>query len=102
MGVDNMNIEYNNDTLDKIYQTKQEKLGLIPDNVKEKFHDVQLEKIKKDLILNIEDEEIAKKILKSIEDLTENYEMKMEYIMENSYKAGFKDAFSLFINCIKN
>lgn len=97
-----MNIEYNNDTLDKIYESKQEELGLIPENVKEKLHDIQLEKIKKDLILNIQDEENVKKILKSIEDLTENYEMKMEYIMENSYKSGFKDAFSLFINCIKN
>ena len=97
-----MNIEYNNDTLDKIYESKQEELGLIPENVKEKLHDIQLEKIKKDLILNIQDEENVKKILKSIEDLTENYEMKMEYIMENSYKSRFKDAFSLFINCIKN
>ena len=97
-----MNIEYNNDTLDKIYESKQEELGLILENVKEKLHDIQLEKIKKDLILNIQDEENVKKILKSIEDLTENYEMKMEYIMENSYKSGFKDAFSLFINCIKN
>lgn len=96
-----MKLENSTNTLDKIFEEKQEELGILPNEIKEKMHNISIEKIKDDILINVQDEETKLAIEKSLDYLTEDYEIKMSYFMENAYKKGFKDAFSLFVNCLE-
>ena len=96
-----MKLENNTNILDEIFESKQEELGLLPNKVREKMHNISIEGIRDDILIKVKDEETRLDVEKALDYLTEDYEIKMSYFIENSYKKGFKDAFSLFINCLE-
>ncbi len=43
-----------------------------------------------------------KEVICKIEKLIENYEIQIAYYSKKNYKQGFKDAFLLYTQCIKD
>ena len=87
--------------LDNIYQSRQEELGKCTKELKEKLSNVTEEEMYKILEKSIENTEEKEEILEKLDKLIENYEIKMAYFIEETYKQGFKDAFNLFMECEK-
>lgn len=87
--------------LDKIYNIRQEILGELTIDIKEKLNSVSIEELQILIEKNIENIEARNKVLKKIDLLIENYEIRMANYIEKSYKQGFKDAFNLYNECLK-
>ena len=99
------------DMLDKIYNMREEDLELENkqdrEELKAKLNEVKLEEIEEiikkkldkiDKNSNINEKE---ELLQKIEQLIENYEIQIAYYSEKNYKRGFKDAFLLYSQCLK-
>lgn len=95
------------DMLEKIYETREldfeeenkkdrQALSKITHNIKEE--EIK-EQIKKAMEKNTKQEK--EKILEEIELLIENYEIQIAYYSQKNYKRGFKDAMSLYTQCLK-
>ena len=87
--------------LNKLYEARQENLGKISNALQSKLNDVSLEEVQKLIQENIENNKNRDKVIKELDLLIEDYEIKMSDFMEQSYKQGFKDAFNLFVECTK-
>lgn len=96
--MDNTNL----DMLNKIYVAREEELGKLSNDLKEKLNDITVEEVQDLIEKNLESSKEKEKVLNDLDLLIENYEMKMSNYMENSYKQGFKDAFDLFLECTRN
>ena len=91
-----------NDTmLDELYNIKEEKIGRNIKELKNKLNNVSQEQIQKLIEKSVENIDDRNKILKDLDLLLENYEIKMALYMEEGYKQGFKDAFKLVMECIE-
>ena len=81
-----------------IYQSEEEKLDRkikqINKNIKEKIRDINVNK----LLENISKTNELKKVLEQIE---ENYNVKISEYNKEFYKQGFIDGVNLIINCLK-
>ena len=99
--MDNINLTKNLDMLNKIYGAREEELGKLSNDLKEKLNDVTVEEVQDLIEKNLESSKEKEKVLNDLDLLIENYEMKMSNFMENSYKQGFKDAFDLFLECTR-
>ena len=99
--MDNTNLTENLDMLNKIYGAREEELGKLSNDLKEKLNDVTVEEVQDLIEKNLESSKEKEKVLNDLDLLIENYEMKMSNFMENSYKQGFKDAFDLFLECTR-
>lgn len=100
--MDNTNLTENLDMLNKIYVAREEELGKLSNDLKEKLNDITVEEVQDLIEKNLESSKEKEKVLNDLDLLIENYEMKMSNYMENSYKQGFKDAFDLFLECTRN
>ncbi len=81
-----------------IYKSEEEKLDRkikqINKNIKEKIRDINVNK----LLENISKTNELKKVLEQIE---ENYNVKISEYNKEFYKQGFIDGVNLIINCLK-
>lgn len=91
------------DMLSKIYDARQEELQeedkMDRIALKNELNGIELEKIEETIKSLNEDISIKEKVMKDIQKLVEDYEIKIAYYSEKSYKVGFKDAFSLCKQC---
>ena len=99
--MDNTNLTENLDMLNKIYGAREEELGKLSNDLKEKLNDITVEEVQDLIEKNLESSKEKEKVLNDLDLLIENYEMKMSNFMGNSYKQGFKDAFDLFLECTR-
>ena len=91
-----------NDTmLDELYNIREEEIGRNIKELKNKLNNVSQEQIQKLIEKSVENIDDRNKILKDLDLLLENYEIKMALYMEEGYKQGFKDAFKLVMECIE-
>ena len=85
--------------LDKIYKMQEEELDqIIKLKSKELKNENNYNKLKKLLKEEKINKEEVSKILNNVE---ENYNKKINSLIEEFYKQGFKDGVKLIINCIK-
>lgn len=93
------------DMLGKIYDVRQEELQEEDKEdrviLKSELNGIELEKIEEIIKSLKEDISIKEKVIKDIQKLVEDYELKIAYYSEKNYKIGFKDAFSLCKQCEK-
>ena len=99
--MDGTKLTENLEMLNKLYEARQENLGKISNVLQSKLNDVSVEEVQKLIQENIENNKNRDKVLKELDLLIEDYEIKMSDFMEQSYKQGFKDAFNLFVECTK-
>ena len=91
-----------NDTmLDELYNIREEEIGRNIKELKNKLNNVSQEQIQKLIEKSVGNIDDRNKILKDLDLLLENYEIKMASYMEEGYKQGFKDAFKLVMECIE-
>ena len=88
--------------IDKIYSTREEMLGKITKELKEKLNNVDIQEIKDEIEEQIEDKAKGKGIVEKLNLLEDDYEIKIAMYMKESYKQGFKDAFELFLECLQD
>lgn len=105
--MEQINKKSNNvDMLGKIYNVRQEELQeeSIMDRtiLKNELNGIELEKIEETIKSLNNDINSKEKVIKDIQKLVEDYEIKIAYFSEKNYKIGFKDAFSLCKQCEKN
>lgn len=93
------------DILSKIYEARQydfEKLASVErKEIKDKLNDVTIEELQAVIEANISEKNKCREIEEKLEQLTENYEIKMAFYMEKRYKQGFKDGICLLKQCEK-
>lgn len=99
--MDGTKLTENLEMLNKLYEARQENLGKISNALQNKLNDVSVEEVQKLIQENIENNKNRDKVIKELDLLIEDYEIKMSDFMEQSYKQGFKDAFNLFVECTK-
>ncbi len=92
-------INNNEEMLNAIYSLREENIGLIDEDLNEKLNSVTIEEIEAKIEENVENKDKKREIVTDINNLVENYEIKMANFMEKAYKQGFKDAFNLGIEC---
>lgn len=93
------------DMLSKIYDARQEELqeqdSMDRTILKGELNGIELEKIE-EIIQSLKDDiSVKEKVIKDIQKLVEDYEIKIAYYSEKNYKIGFKDAFLLCKQCGK-
>lgn len=93
------------DMLGKIYDARQEELQVEDKEdrviLKSELNGMELEKIEETIKSLNEDISVKEKVIKDIQKLVEDYELKIAYYSEKNYKIGFKDAFLLYKQCEK-
>lgn len=91
------------DMLSKIYDARQEELQkqdkMDRNILKGQLNGIELERIEETIQSLNDDINIKEKIIKDVQKLVEDYELKIAYYSEKNYKIGFKDAFSLYKQC---
>lgn len=91
------------DMLGKIYDVRQEELQVEDKKdrviLKSELNGIELERIEETIKNLNEDINVKEKVIKDIQKLVEDYELKIAYYSEKNYKIGFKDAFSLWKQC---
>lgn len=87
--------------LDELYNIREEEIGRNIKELKNKLNNVSQEQIQELIEKSVENVDNRDKILKNLDLLLENYEIKMASYMEEGYKQGFKDAFKLVMECIE-
>lgn len=87
--------------LDELYNIREEEIGRNIKELKNKLNNISQEQIQKLIEKSVENIDDRNKILKDLDLLLENYEIKMASYMEEGYKQGFKDAFKLVMECIE-
>lgn len=100
------------DMLEKIYSIREEdlELGNKQDRkiLKQELNEVNIQEIediinnKLDIIDKSDNINEKKEVICKIEKLIENYEIQIAYYSKKNYKQGFKDAFLLYSQCIKD
>lgn len=88
--------------LDKIYNIREEEININDAELRNKLNEVTLDEIKNYIENNMDNKENQENILKKLDLLIEKYEIKMANYLEKGYKQGFKDAFNLILECMKN
>lgn len=99
------------DMLEKIYETRE--LDFEEENKKDRqalskmTHNIKGEEIEEKIKKALEKatdknrNQEKEKIIEEIELLIENYEIQIAYYSQKNYKRGFKDAISLYTQCLK-
>ncbi len=99
-----MEIELN--VLEKIYNARQcdfeKRANIERKELASKLNEVTLEEMEKITIETIKEQEKRQEVLEKLDQLVENYEIKMAYYMEERYKQGFKDGVNLMKECNEN
>lgn len=99
--MDKINLNKKDEMIEKIYDIRENSIGRLDNTLKEKLNNITLDELEEFINKNITDAEKKGEIVKSINLLIENYEIKMASYMKKGYKQGFKDAFELFWECMK-
>ena len=94
-------LQEKSEMLGNIYEMRQETLGRVTKELQEKLKVISVEEVQEALEKVIKDSEKRKGIKDKLNELIENYEIKMAYFIEEGYKQGFKDAFNLIMECRK-
>ena len=91
------------DILSKLYEARQNDLecqnAKEREEIKEQLNEVTIEMLQTMIEENIPEQNKQQEILKKLEKLIENYEIKMAFYMEKRYKQGFKDAVRFLKQC---
>ena len=87
--------------IDKMYNIREEMLGKVTKELKEKLNNVDIQDIKDSIEKYINNKESSYKIIEELDLLEEDYEIKIAEYNKEAYKQGFKDAFELFLECIQ-
>ena len=95
------NMEDKLEILDVLYNARLENLTECTKDIKNKLNNSSIEELHEILQKAIDNTEKKDKILKELDLIIENYEIKMANYIEKGYKQGFKDAFELFSECKK-
>lgn len=95
------NMEEKLEILDVLYNARLENLTECTKDIKDKLNNSSIEELHAILQKAIDNTEKKDKILKELDLIIENYEIKMANYIEKGYKQGFKDAFELFSECKK-
>ena len=95
------NMEEKLEILDVLYNARLENLTECTKDIKDKLNNSSIEELHAILQKTIDNTEKKDKILKELDLIIENYEIKMANYIEKGYKQGFKDAFELFSECKK-
>ena len=92
--------------LEKIYNARQcdfeKRANIERKELASKLNEVTLEEMEKITIETIKEQEKRQEVLEKLDQLVENYEIKMAYYMEERYKQGFKDGVNLMKECNEN
>ena len=99
--MDKINFNKKDEMIEKIYCMREESIGIIDDTLKEKLNNITLDELEELINKNVVDVEKKDGIIKTLDLLIENYEIKMASYMKKGYEQGFKDAFELFWECMK-
>ena len=91
---------------EKIYNARQcdfeKRANIERKELASKLNEVTLEEMEKITIETIKEQEKRQEVLEKLDQLVENYEIKMAYYMEERYKQGFKDGVNLMKECNEN
>ena len=91
------------DMLAKIYEIRQndfeELSSMEREEIKEKINYITIEEIQEIIEKNITEQSTIEDLLEKLDNLIENYEIKMAFYMEKRYKQGFQDAIRLLHQC---
>lgn len=89
--------------LDSIYNKRQVELekeaNMDRKILLKKLHSTDIEQVKNAINQYIENQERKEDILKMLDEVIENYQIKAAYYNEKYYKQGFKDAVKLCLEC---
>lgn len=94
-------LQEKSEMISNIYEMRQETLARVTKELQEKLKVISVEEVQEALEKVIKDSEKRKEIKDKLNELIENYEIKMAYFIEEGYKQGFKDAFNLIMECRK-
>lgn len=88
----------NKDIIEIIYQAEEKELdGIIKksdEKIKDKIRNINTKEI-------IENSDNQKEIIKMLENIEENYNIKIGEYVKEFYKQGFIDGINLMLNCLK-
>ena len=88
----------NKDIIEIIYQAEEKELdGIIKksdEKIKDKIKNINTKEI-------IENSNNQKEIIKKLENIEENYNIKIGEYIKEFYKQGFIDGINLMLNCLK-
>lgn len=88
----------NKDIIEIIYQAEEKELdGIIKksdEKIKDKIKNINTKEI-------IENSDNQKEIVKMLENIEENYNIKIGEYIKEFYKQGFIDGINLMLNCLK-
>ena len=88
----------NKDIIEIIYQAEEKELdGIIKksdEKIKDKIKNINTKEI-------IENSDNQKEIIKMLENIEENYNIKIGEYVKEFYKQGFIDGINLMLNCLK-
>ena len=88
----------NKDIIEIIYQAEEKELdGIIKksdEKIKDKIKNINTKEI-------IEKSDNQKELIKMLEDIEENYNIKIGEYIKEFYKQGFIDGINLMLNCLK-
>lgn len=101
MSENNMKEEIN--MLEKIYNARmydfEKKANADRKELADKLNNVTIEEIEQILQENVKEQYKKQEIINKLDELVENYEIKIAYYMEKRYKQGFIDAIHLIKEC---
>lgn len=101
MEEENVNEKIN--ILDKLYNARQydfeQKANLDRKELMNKLNHITMEDMEIAIQENVKEQEKKQEMLKKLDELIENYEIKIAYYMEKGYKQGFKDGINLLKQC---
>ena len=86
--MDKINFNKKDEMIEKIYCMREESIGIIDDTLKEKLNNITLDELEELIKKNVVDVEKKDGIIKSLELLIENYEIKMASYMKKGYEQG--------------
>lgn len=86
--MDKINFNKKDEMIEKIYCMREESIGIIDDTLKEKLNNITLDELEELINKNVVDVEKKDGIIKSLELLIENYEIKMASYMKKGYEQG--------------
>ena len=86
--MDKINFNKKDEMIEKIYCMREESIGIIDDTLKEKLNNITLDELEELINKNVVNVEKKDGIIKSLELLIENYEIKMASYMKKGYEQG--------------
>ena len=94
-----MNLNDNeNKVLEKLYLSQEEKIDEI---IKTTINEIKnkTKKVEKEIVLEKYDERTKEEVRQIIDEIEENYSIKIAHLTRNVYEQGFKDGVQLILEC---